>query len=297
MNDIKGIDAPALDAWSTAAALAAVTERLELMVAVRPQFHPPGEPRQAGGEHRSDLERPPGAERRLELVGRRSAPLRRALRSARRPLRPHRRVARRRERRVARAAFTHQGKYYRSDDGHRRAEAGAPPAPDDLRRRRVRGREDSHRARLRRVRHARRSAGAHRAEGRRHARVAARRAAFPRWSSAWRPTPSCAPRSARRRRELARITNVDPGSAGYHNYQDWLANTQARAARVARGLFGVESRAARRAGRDAGAGRRPHSRLQDAGVGLLLLQCSPQFEEMERFADEVMPLTGSLAVG
>src|SRR5206468_7821223 len=42
LNDIKGPDAPALDAWSTAAALAAVTERLELMVAVRPNFHHPG---------------------------------------------------------------------------------------------------------------------------------------------------------------------------------------------------------------------------------------------------------------
>ena len=41
LNDIKGPDAPSLDAWSTAAALAAVTERLELMVAVRPTFHPP----------------------------------------------------------------------------------------------------------------------------------------------------------------------------------------------------------------------------------------------------------------
>ncbi len=41
LNDIKGIDAPALDAWSTAAALAAVTQRLELMVAVRPNFHQP----------------------------------------------------------------------------------------------------------------------------------------------------------------------------------------------------------------------------------------------------------------
>src|SRR5687767_2782803 len=41
LNDIKGIDAPALDAWSTAAALAAVTHRLELMVAVRPTFHHP----------------------------------------------------------------------------------------------------------------------------------------------------------------------------------------------------------------------------------------------------------------
>src|SRR6185436_19940000 len=42
LNDIKGPEAPALDAWSTAAALAAVTRRLELMVAVRPNFHHPG---------------------------------------------------------------------------------------------------------------------------------------------------------------------------------------------------------------------------------------------------------------
>ncbi|MFZ0885987.1 MAG: LLM class flavin-dependent oxidoreductase, partial [Candidatus Acidiferrales bacterium] len=41
LNDIKGVDAPSLDAWSTAAALAAVTESLELMVAVRPTFHLP----------------------------------------------------------------------------------------------------------------------------------------------------------------------------------------------------------------------------------------------------------------
>src|SRR5579884_1542193 len=41
LNDIKGVDAPALDAWSTAAALAAVTRELELMVAVRPTFHLP----------------------------------------------------------------------------------------------------------------------------------------------------------------------------------------------------------------------------------------------------------------
>src|SRR5580692_2765526 len=41
LNDIKGEQAPSLDAWSTAAALMAVTERLELMVAVRPTFHSP----------------------------------------------------------------------------------------------------------------------------------------------------------------------------------------------------------------------------------------------------------------
>jgi FMNH2-dependent dimethyl sulfone monooxygenase len=41
LNDIKGIAAPSLEAWSTAAALAAVTQRLEVMIAVRPTFHPP----------------------------------------------------------------------------------------------------------------------------------------------------------------------------------------------------------------------------------------------------------------
>lgn len=41
LNDIKGVDAPSLDAWSTSAALAAVTRTLELMVAVRPSFHSP----------------------------------------------------------------------------------------------------------------------------------------------------------------------------------------------------------------------------------------------------------------
>src|SRR5215469_9815344 len=41
LNDIKGVEANSLDAWSTAAALAAVTEKIELMVAVRPTFHLP----------------------------------------------------------------------------------------------------------------------------------------------------------------------------------------------------------------------------------------------------------------
>src|SRR5246127_2072158 len=41
LNDIKGVEAPSLEAWSTAAALAAVTSKIELMVAVRPTFHLP----------------------------------------------------------------------------------------------------------------------------------------------------------------------------------------------------------------------------------------------------------------
>ena len=41
LNDIKGHRAPSLDAWTLAPAIAAVTERLELMVAVRPNYHSP----------------------------------------------------------------------------------------------------------------------------------------------------------------------------------------------------------------------------------------------------------------
>jgi FMNH2-dependent dimethyl sulfone monooxygenase len=41
LNDIKGPEEDALEAWSTAAALAAVTEKIEIMTAVRPGFHNP----------------------------------------------------------------------------------------------------------------------------------------------------------------------------------------------------------------------------------------------------------------
>jgi len=58
LNDIKGVEAPSLDAWSTAAALAAVTERIELMVAVRPTFHLPALAGQASGQHRSHQQWP-----------------------------------------------------------------------------------------------------------------------------------------------------------------------------------------------------------------------------------------------
>ena len=91
-------------------------------------------------------------------------------------------------------------------------------------------------------------------------------------------------------RERARITNVDVGSAGYHNYQDWLANTQLEQ-RVSLEDYSVSNRGLR-AGL-VGTAEQVAEKIrafQEAGVGLLLLQCSPQLEEMERFAEEVMPL-------
>lgn len=41
LNDIKGPEADVLEAWSTAAALAAVTEKIEILTAIRPGFHNP----------------------------------------------------------------------------------------------------------------------------------------------------------------------------------------------------------------------------------------------------------------
>ena len=73
LNDIKGVDAPSLDAWSTAAALAAVTERLEIMVAVRPHVPPAGAARQAGREPGPALARAAVAQRGVVVVGGRGA--------------------------------------------------------------------------------------------------------------------------------------------------------------------------------------------------------------------------------
>ncbi len=41
LNDRKGVEAPALEAWSLSAAILAVTEQLRVMTAVRPGFHLP----------------------------------------------------------------------------------------------------------------------------------------------------------------------------------------------------------------------------------------------------------------
>jgi FMNH2-dependent dimethyl sulfone monooxygenase len=98
---------------------------------------------------------------------------------------------------------------------------------------------------------------------------------------------------AEAQRELARITNVAPGSPGYHNYQDWIANTQLEQ-RVSLEDYSVSNRGLRAelVGTPEQVAERVRA-LQQVGVDLLLLQCSPQLEEMERFAEQVMPLVES----
>ncbi|MEW5315050.1 MAG: hypothetical protein WDW38_006505 [Sanguina aurantia] len=62
LNDIKGISEPALDAWSSAAALAAVTKKLSKVMRrgrspSKPFTHAPGAALAAGGQYRPDLRR------------------------------------------------------------------------------------------------------------------------------------------------------------------------------------------------------------------------------------------------
>jgi FMNH2-dependent dimethyl sulfone monooxygenase len=88
--------------------------------------------------------------------------------------------------------------------------------------------------------------------------------------------------------ELARITDVKQSAAGYHNYQQWLAGTQLEQ-RVSLEDYSVSNRGLR-----SGLVGTPQQVLdrvkafESAGVNLLLLQCSPQLEEMERFAEQVI---------
>jgi FMNH2-dependent dimethyl sulfone monooxygenase len=95
------------------------------------------------------------------------------------------------------------------------------------------------------------------------------------------------------KRELERITNVSPGSPGYANYQDWISHTKLEQ-QVSLHDYSVSNRGLR-AGL-VGTAEQVAERiiaLEHAGVSLLLLQCSPQLEEMERFSETVMPLVGT----
>src|SRR5688500_10889819 len=95
-------------------------------------------------------------------------------------------------------------------------------------------------------------------------------------------------RSDEAMREVARITDVKQSSAGYQNYQQWIANTQLDQ-RVSLEDYSVSNRGLR-----SGLIGTPEEVLdrvrafEAAGVDLLLLQCSPQLEEMERFGREVI---------
>jgi len=91
-------------------------------------------------------------------------------------------------------------------------------------------------------------------------------------------------------RESQRITNVRASAQGFSNYQQWLSGTQLEN-QMSIEEYSVSNRGLRTAlvgTPDLIAERL--TELESIGIDLTLFQFSPQHEEMERFATEVIPL-------
>jgi FMNH2-dependent dimethyl sulfone monooxygenase len=289
LNDIKGPAAPCLDAWSTAAALAAVTERLELMVAVRPTFHPPA----PLAKQAANIDRIANGRLSLNVVSAWWADEARQYGVA---FDEH-------DARYARTAewldvvsgmwreprFSFGGRFYDVHDavcepkpvrrpGPTLYAGGESPAAKDL---------------------IARACDAYVMHGDPPERIAAKVADMRGRREALGLAPLefgvagyvvCRGTEGAVRREVARITDVHQSAASYATYEQWLAHTRLEQ-RVSLEDYSVSNR-----GLKSGLVGTPEqiaeriAAFEEAGVNLLLLQFSPQREEMERFAEEVMPL-------
>ena len=88
--------------------------------------------------------------------------------------------------------------------------------------------------------------------------------------------------------EVKRITDVQQSAAGYANYQEWLAGTQLEQ-RVSLEDYSVSNRGLRSG--LVGTAEQVAERIavfEKVGVDLVLLQFSPQLEEMENFAHAII---------
>ena len=89
-------------------------------------------------------------------------------------------------------------------------------------------------------------------------------------------------------KEISRITDVRPGTPGYDNYQQWLAGTQLEQ-KLSLEDYSVSNRGLRTG--LTGTPAQVEDRIgefENVGVDFFLLQCSPQLEEMERFAETII---------
>lgn len=287
LNDIKGVEAPSLDAWSTAAALAAVTERIELMVAVRPTFHLPA----LLAKQAANIDHISGGRLTLNVVSSWWAD----------EARKYGVGFEQHDDRYARTAewldvlngvwsqdhFSFSGKYYRVEDNVLEPKpvskprptlyaGGESPAAKEL----IAEKCDAylmHGDPPERVRE-------------KIADLRERRACHKLPPLKFGVAGYAIVRETEREAqdELRRITDVQQSAAGYANYQQWLAGTQLEQ-RVSLEDYSVSNRGLR----SGLVGTSEHvaervAEFEAAGVDLLLLQFSPQFEEMERFAETVI---------
>ena len=287
LNDIKGVDAPSLDAWSTAAALAAVTETLELMVAVRPTFHIPA----LLAKQAANIDQISGGRVSLNVVS--SWWAEEAKKYGVHFDQHDDRYARTSEwldvvdKAWKEDHFSYTGKHYSVQDLVLQPKPVSKPRPTIY----AGGESETAKELISQ------KCDAYVMHGDSPERVAVKirdlserreRKGLPRMIFGVAGYSIVRETEREAQQELARITDVKQNAAGYQNYQDWLANTQLEQ-RVSledysvsnrglrSGLVGTPQQVADRVGE-----------FEDAGVDLLLLQFSPQMEEMERFADTVI---------
>jgi dimethylsulfone monooxygenase len=287
LNDIKGVEAPSLDAWSTAAALAAVTEHIELMVAVRPTFHLPA----LLAKQAANIDRISNGRLTLNIVSSWWAD----------EARKYGVSFEQHDDRYARTSewldvldgvwkqdhFSYSGKYYRVEDNVLEPKPVAQPRPCLYA-----GGESPAAKEL-----IAQKCDAYLMHGDPPERVAEKIADL----RALRGRHNLPPmkfgvagyaivRETEREAqdELHRITDVQQSAAGYANYQQWLAGTQLEQ-RVSLEDYSVSNRGLRSglAGTPEQVSERI-SQFESAGVDLVLLQFSPQLEEMERFSQTVI---------
>jgi len=287
LNDIKGIDAPSLDAWSTAAALAAVTRKLELMVAVRPTFHLPA----LLAKQAANIDHISGGRLSLNVVSSWWADEARMYGVG---FEQH-------DDRYARTAewlevldgvwskdrFSFSGKYYRVEETVLQPKPASRPRPTVY----AGGESEAAKQLIAQRCDAYLMHGDPPAKIReRIADVSARRqrCGLPPMKFGVAGFVIVRDTEAEAQDELRRITDIRQSAAGYQNYQQWLAGTQLEQ-RLSLEDYSVSNRGLR-----CGLVGTPDQvalrirEFEAAGVDLLLLQFSPQLEEMERFSETVI---------
>ena len=287
LNDIKGMEAPSLDAWSTAAALAAVTERIELMVAVRPTFHLPA----LLAKQAANIDHISNGRLTLNVVS--SWWAEEARKYGVRFEQHDDRYARTKEwldvldGTWKQDHFSYSGKYYRVEDNVLAPKPVSKPRPTLYA-----GGESPAAKEL-----IAEKCDAYLMHGDPPERVGekikdlrerrARRNLPPlKFGVAGYAVVRQTQREAED--EVRRITDVQQSAAGYANYREWLAGTQLEQ-RVSLEDYSVSNRGLRSG--LVGTREQVAERLaafEKVGVDLVLLQFSPQFEEMEHFAQTII---------
>ncbi|MBA2246384.1 MAG: LLM class flavin-dependent oxidoreductase [Gemmatimonadetes bacterium] len=293
LNDIKGEDAPSLDAWSTAAALAAVTERLELMVAVRPTFHSPA----LLAKQAANIDRISSGRLSLNVVS--SWWATEAKKYGVQFDQHDDRYARTSEwldvvqGMWSQPRFDYQGSYYRVEGAVLEPKPIRKPWPTLY----AGGESPAAKELISRKCDAWLTHGdppeviARKVADLRDRRERLGLAPMTFGAAGYvvvRPTEEEA------RREVERITDVRQSAKGFANYQDWIQNTQLEQ-KVSLEDYSVSNRGLRSG--LVGTPEQVAERIlefENAGLDLLLLQFSPQHEEMERFAEEVIPLVNGV---